>query len=69
MPSDPKSCSEPGRTEQPAGDLAAAGAVKRSSSGQLSVSIDAVSKTDSFQRNLQTLARIRELVQAGPVGR
>ena len=69
MPSDPKSLVEPGRAERPAGELAAAGAVKRSGSGQLSVSIDAVSKTDAFRRDLQTLARIRELAQAGSVDR
>lgn len=69
MLNDPKSCGDRTRGALPAGELEAANAVKRSDSGQLSVSIDAVSKTDSFKRDLETLARIRALAQAGPFRR
>lgn len=44
-------------------DLETKGAVKRSASGQLSVSLDDVSKTPTFRRDLRTLTRIRELVK------
>ena len=35
-------------------------AVKRSDTGQLSVSIDDLSKTDTFKKNLDVLKRLRE---------
>jgi hypothetical protein len=52
-----------------AGELESAGAVRRSASGQLSVSIADVSKTQSFQRDLKTLGRIRELAKTTTAGR
>jgi hypothetical protein len=51
------------------GELEAGKAVRRSDSGQLSVSIGDVSKTESFRRDLKTLGRIRLLAKANPVGR
>jgi len=41
-------------------ERAFAEAVKRSDTGQLSVSIDDLSKTQSFKRDLDVLRRIRE---------
>jgi hypothetical protein len=45
------------------GELESARAVRRSASGQMSVSIADVSKTQSFKRDLKTLVRIRELAK------
>jgi hypothetical protein len=42
-------------------DLESAGAVTRSASGKLSVSIGEVMKTETFRRDLKVLGRIREL--------
>jgi hypothetical protein len=44
-------------------------AVKRSDSGQLSVSIDDLSKTQSFKRDLDVLRRIRERSETPTSGR
>ena len=41
-------------------------AVKRSETGQLSVSIDDLSKTQSFKRDLDVLRRIRERSETPP---
>ena len=51
------------------GELEAGNAVKRSDSGQLSVSIGDVSKTETFKRDLEALGRIRRLAKAVPIGR
>jgi hypothetical protein len=48
-----------GDTADQTSDLEKKGAVKRSASGQLSVSLVDVSQTASFQRNLTALGRIR----------
>ncbi len=53
----------------PDSDVDFANAVKRSDSGQLSVSIEDVSKTPSFKRDLETLARIRQRAESGSSGR
>jgi hypothetical protein len=44
-------------------------AVKRSDTGQLSVSIDDLSKTQSFKRDLGVLRRIRERSETPTSGR
>ena len=44
-------------------------AVKRSDTGQLSVSIDDLSKTRSFKRDLDVLRRIRERSETPAFGR
>lgn len=58
---------------QPAGTTPAerdfAEAVKRSDTGQLSVSIDDLSKTQSFKRDLDVLRRIRERSETPTSGR
>lgn len=51
------------------GELESARAVRRSASGQMSVSIADVSKTQSFKRDLKTLRRIRELSKTTTAGR
>jgi hypothetical protein len=51
------------------GELESARAVRRSASGQMSVSIADVSKTQSFKRDLKTLGRIRELAKTTTAGR
>lgn len=48
----------------PAADRDFAEAVKRSDTGQLSVSIDDLSKTTTFKQNLDVLRRIRERSEA-----
>lgn len=58
----PKPSSGPPRNNRQ-GDRAFAEAVKRSDTGQLSVSIDDLSKTQSFKRDLDVLRRIRERSQ------
>lgn len=68
----PQSAKSPTRRAGPAsvvGELEAGKAVRRSDSGQLSVSIGDVSKTEAFKRDLKTLGRIRLLTKANPVGR
>lgn len=45
-------------------ELEFAHAVRRSASGQLSVSIDDLSKTKTFSRDLKVLSRIAELQRA-----
>jgi hypothetical protein len=52
-----------------AADRDFAGAVKRSDTGQLSVSIDDLSKTPSFKRDLDVLRRIRERSETPTSGR
>ena len=54
---------------EPMSELQTLGVVKRSDSGQLSVSIGDVSKTESFKRDLETLGRIRRLTKVNSVRR
>lgn len=54
---------------EPMSELQTLGVVKRSDSGQLSVSIGDVSKTESFKRDLETLGRIRRLAKVNSVRR
>ena len=58
-----------GQSQSPVGELETGNAVKRSDSGQLSVSIGDVSKTETFKRDLDPLGRIRRLTKAVSVGR
>jgi hypothetical protein len=61
------SSGSPAATRQ--GDRDFADAVKRSETGQLSVSIDDLSKTQSFKRDLDVLRRIRERSETPTSGR
>jgi hypothetical protein len=50
-------------------ELQTSTAVRRSDSGQMSVSIGDVSQTEAFKRNLEALGRIRRMAKATAAGR
>ena len=56
-------------THEAVAELESVNAVKRSPSGQLSVSLEEVSKTRAFRRDLQILGRIRQFVRTSASNR